>query len=120
MNKLRSTGFDLHEMSDIIDENDIDFQDFIPTLSKSYMSNLFATKVSKHVYKQHKILIFIFLALAVVNVWSCAQLQTSNRNENMLKDSNGLQKALNWKQYELWKDEQIKPVQFNFGIEPYI
>ena len=58
--------------------------------------------LSKYVYKFRHILFATLLLLCGVNIFFALQIETSNVSDAILKDSNPIQKAYNWANYELW------------------
>lgn len=64
--------------------------------------SFFSSFFSKYVYKfRHFLITFLFIQYALY-VFLALKIETSNVPASILKESNPIQKAFNWANYELW------------------
>ena len=75
----------------------------------------FEIKFSKWVFKIRYAMVLIAAIIFGLNAWGMSTLQTANRPEAVLKNSNPMEKALIWARYELWQDATIG-IDYNWGI----
>lgn len=66
--------------------------------------------------KSKKYIVAIILMIYLLDIWATTKMRGSNRNDNILKSSNPLQKALDWAKYALYQESNIG-VHYVWGIE---
>jgi len=62
-------------------------------------------------------IIIIAIILYGINCYALVGMKTTNKPTSILKQSNPIEKALNWAKYELWTESSIG-IEFNWGVEP--
>jgi predicted RND superfamily exporter protein len=75
-----------------------DLNDFA-TVNDSFFSKF----MSKYVFKCRHFLIALILFIYAMNVVLTFRIETTNIPDAVLKESNPVQKAYNWANYELWQ-----------------
>jgi hypothetical protein len=90
-----------------IDDKDLKLEEFVQRENSGIIQMAFEHCVGKVVYKIRFFMILVGLAFFAFTIWCSTKLQSTNKPESILKDTDPTQKGINWSQFELWKKTKI-------------
>jgi hypothetical protein len=99
-------------------EGKVEYSDFImQTEDQGKIQSFFANKWSDWVFKLRYVAIVLGVVISGVNSYLATQLETTNKPDAVLKDTNRIQMAIDWAAYELYRDLSID-IDIYWGVEP--